>query len=456
MMTLRHARTATALGLVLAGCAAPTHSAPAPALALSDLPAVYQPVQVASNQGPQYDIPQPMTGKVVITRSQAAVPPPTPEEVARTVAEQVKRQTIADIDARFNTLANRTDTLLSQTSEVLRANNGTQQAVNQQLSAQRDIVGLTREQTQTQLAALANQVSGTRAQLAAQRQTILQPQQVAAIAARQVQQAEPRIQAIAAQTVSSAMPQMAAIAQQAVSASQPGIATLVDERVADSAPQMRALALQSVKDSEGYIRTIARTAVKDSDPDMQKALAEAATTAVKKDDRIVFAIRKVVNDQLAQQAKAQATAQQDVNIASAGLEVAQPLPPGVIPSDKQLANIAPASGPLPGSANLTTARTHTDWVDIRQYRVVVHEDSKTLEDIMTMVVKRAEPFIGPWRLKWKISPENQDILTQRFSLDVETSFQQFVNYLAQYLVNERGIKITFSLFDNDRIIVISD
>jgi hypothetical protein len=75
---------------------------------------------------------------------------------------------------------------------------------------------------------------------------------------------------------------------------------------------------------------------------------------------------------------------------------------------------------------------------------------------MNEVMTRAEPFTGPWKIKWKISDENKDILSTKFSLDTETSFDEFVSYLAQYLVNDRGVKITFSLFDRDRVIVISD
>ena len=39
-----------------------------------------------------------------------------------------------------------------------------------------------------------------------------------------------------------------------------------------------------------------------------------------------------------------------------------------------------------------------------------------------------------------------DILQEKFSLDAETTFEEFVNYLASYMVNERGVKLSFSLF----------
>jgi hypothetical protein len=31
-----------------------------------------------------------------------------------------------------------------------------------------------------------------------------------------------------------------------------------------------------------------------------------------------------------------------------------------------------------------------------------------------------------------------------------------VNYLATYMVHDRGIKLSFSLFDSERVLVISD
>ena len=262
------------------------------------------------------------------------------------------------------------------------------------------------------------------------------------------------------------------------------IRSISEQTVADATPEFRALALRTMQEGQDYIRTVARNAVQDKDPGMTEALAEAARDVITKDDRVVFAIRKAVADELqgavtgvpageSTQLGPDRTASMggDVNLDPNRLRIAQLLAPGtnqLAPDAAQLAAIAPAAGPavtmsadgrqswsVPGTS-LVRARNSADWMDIRQYKVVVHEDNQTLEELLGKVIKHAEPFTGPWQVRWKVSEPNRDILKEKFSLDAETSFEEFVSYLAQYVVNDRGVKLTFSLFDNERIIVVSD
>lgn len=257
-----------------------------------------------------------------------------------------------------------------------------------------------------------------------------------------------------------------------------------EQTVADATPEFRALALRTLQEGQDYIRTVARSAVQDKDPGMTTALADAARDVITKDDRVVFAIRKAVADELqgaVTGAPAGDTTQlgpdrnaslgTDANLDPNRLRIAQLLAPGTnlpAPDAAQLANLEPASGPtrqtgvggqqswsVPGTS-LVRARNSADWMDIRQYKVVVHEDNQTLEELLGKVIKHAEPFTGPWQVRWKVSEPNRNILQEKFSLDAETTFEQFVSYLAQYVVNDRGVKLTFSLFDNERIIVVSD
>jgi vacuolar-type H+-ATPase subunit E/Vma4 len=253
---------------------------------------------------------------------------------------------------------------------------------------------------------------------------------------------------------------------------------LAREQLADAAPEMRALALQTLSDSQDYIKTVAKDAVKDNDPAVQEALQNAAKNVIAKDNRVVFAMRQAMARQIADEAAGKpiegvdATGTAGSTLADAhGETPAIPLGNAlgddvqIDPASLQItAPQAGASATVPQilaslgghKTSLLPARSRRDWVDLRKYKVVVHEDGKTLEELMNEVMTRAEPFTGPWKIKWKISDENKDILSTKFSLDTETSFDEFVSYLAQYLVNDRGVKITFSLFDRDRVIVISD
>lgn len=107
-------------------------------------------------------------------------------------------------------------------------------------------------------------------------------------------------------------------------------------------------------------------------------------------------------------------------------------------------------------ASVTKARQRQDWMDLRQYRVAVHTDNLTLPEMLDTILKQARPYTGPWQVRWKLTSDNQDLLKETFSLDAETTFEEFINYLAQYIMNDRGVKLGFALFDRERLIVISD
>lgn len=265
------------------------------------------------------------------------------------------------------------------------------------------------------------------------------------------------------------------------------IRAIAEQTMADSTPEFRALALQTLKDGQDYIRSVARSAVQDKDPGMTSALADAARDVITKDDKVVFAIRKAVADELQGIATggtapttegARTTLGPDHNLSEAEqldpnrLRIAQLLSPEGGPAsdaaklnDSQLAAISPAAGNAivagqqswsAQGTSLMRARNRADWMDIRQYKVIVHQDDQTLDTMMANILKHAEPFTGPWQIRWKISEPNKDLMTEKFSLDAEAPFEEFVSYLAQYIVNDRGVKLSVSLFDSERIIVISD
>lgn len=270
------------------------------------------------------------------------------------------------------------------------------------------------------------------------------------------------------------------------------IRAIAEQTVAESTPEFRALALQTLKDGQDYIRSVARSAVQDKDPGMTSALADAARDVITRDDKVVFAIRKAVADELqsavtgttttAEPATgARTTLGPDHTLTEAEqldpnrLRIAQLLAPEGGPAsdaakltDAQLAAISPAAGQASAGAvvgqqswsaqgtSLMRPRNRADWMDIRQYKVVVHQDDQTLETLLGNILKHAEPFTGPWQIRWKISDSNKDLMTEKFSLDAEAPFEEFVSYLAQYIVNDRGVKLSVSLFDSERIIVISD
>ncbi|GEM_PF-6976972 len=97
-----------------------------------------------------------------------------------------------------------------------------------------------------------------------------------------------------------------------------------------------------------------------------------------------------------------------------------------------------------------------DWIDLEDYQVVMHVNNAKLEKIMEELLNRAEPYVGPWEIKWKLKDNHMDVLDERFSLDVETDFDSFTSYISNYMKSYRGFGLTFNIFRKERVLVVTD
>lgn len=385
-----------------------------------------------------------------------------------------------------NTLQNQMATSQQATQSQLAALQNTQQANTQQLQAQiamgqqaqqLALAGL-QDYTQVQLATIAAETSRTITQLAEQTQQssakmrFQTAQQLARIQSQAASNAQLLSMATAEQIGQAVLAYQQQTDQRILTPQQ--VAAIANQSVQDAAPQVRAIALQSLKDSQDYLRALTRDAVQESDPAMAQALANAARNVITKDDQVVFAIRKAVNEALSQPEillssagprtelgpdhGLAATNISDTAIDASGLGVSailSALEPaaGGTRTSRTTAQLPLIKNPY---ASVTKARQRQDWMDLRQYRVAVHTDNLTLPDMLDSILKQATPYTGPWQVRWKLTPDNQDLLKETFSLDAETTFEEFINYLAQYIMNDRGVKLGFALFDQERLIVVSD
>jgi hypothetical protein len=256
------------------------------------------------------------------------------------------------------------------------------------------------------------------------------------------------------------------------------VEALAAQKIADAEPAFEALALSTLKDAEGYVRTVARQAVIDKDPAMASALGEAVALALTQEQSpAAFSMRRAIVNELTNvvqggvsgttaattrlgndMAAVEPAAGNEEVIDAARLRLGRLLNPGVAPRDNatQMATLTPNHDPRDSLISAGRARARTDLMDLRDYKVVLHADNMTLPAILNQIIERAEPFAGPWQVRWRLKPENADLMAERFSLDAETTFSAFVSYLAQYLVNDRGVKLTFSLFDRERVVLVSD
>ena len=96
------------------------------------------------------------------------------------------------------------------------------------------------------------------------------------------------------------------------------------------------------------------------------------------------------------------------------------------------------------------------WQDIRDARINVHVQNSPFKKMVEDIIERIEPRVGPWEVQWKLTRENRDLLKQHFSLNTETTFNKFINSVASYILNLRGIELNFELFEKKRVLIISD
>ena len=96
------------------------------------------------------------------------------------------------------------------------------------------------------------------------------------------------------------------------------------------------------------------------------------------------------------------------------------------------------------------------WQDLKKAKVRVHVENKPFQALIEDVVDELEPRVGPWRIQWKITRENRDVLDERFSLNTETTFDRFISSVAAFMLNYRGLELNFEQFEKERVLVISD
>jgi hypothetical protein len=190
---------------------------------------------------------------------------------------------------------------------------------------------------------------------------------------------------------------------------------------------IRTVAGEVLADSENYLRDLTKEELESNTDFIQENARQVILGA---DDKVAFAIKTLSRE-----------ADQEDLFAAAGT--------GNLSADgiTMRAKTEPGMGYFPPSG---------EWIPLKDYKVILHEDNVRLQNLVRNVLDRAAPYTGPWTLKWKLAPENADILNERFSLDAEVPFENFASYLQRYVLQDRGVDLQFKLFDAERILVISD
>ena len=454
------------VGTVLFTRILPTDNAPtATELATRMAELERQQVETRTYAAMQAELAQAKAEKEAIATTMAAATQHVATQTAATEA-RLRDETRREL-ASVQELAN---TRLSAIEQMTRDNRALASAETARMEA------ALRAYAEAQLAAVRSETSATIAALAAsyQLQTAQLQQQAEESLQTLYQQATATAERLVNERAKEMAEQVATLQNSTLTEAQ--VKALTTQALDDAQPQFQALALQTLKDAQGYVKTLAQGAVADADPAMQQALGKAVGQALAEEKSpAAFSMRRAIVDELSTLTSAatsgtatMATRLGDdvepaagpndtIALDAARLRLGRLLTPGAVAagSDTQTAML-----PVPDSqavqASISRTRMRTDLMNIRDYKVVVHADNQTLPEMMAEIMNRAEPFAGPWQVRWKLKPENQDLLTEKFSLDAETTFAEFVGYLAQFMVNDRGVKLSFSLFDRERVMLVSD
>lgn len=95
-------------------------------------------------------------------------------------------------------------------------------------------------------------------------------------------------------------------------------------------------------------------------------------------------------------------------------------------------------------------------ISLNNVRLVLDVEDTTLADVMTKIVEQASAYTGRWTVKWRLKPENQDLLTERVNITAEAPFGEFVALLTERIRNLTGTQIYVTVFQGSRMILVSD
>lgn len=95
-------------------------------------------------------------------------------------------------------------------------------------------------------------------------------------------------------------------------------------------------------------------------------------------------------------------------------------------------------------------------VSLEGIRVVLDVDNVSLREMMTKIVTQAAAYTGPWTVKWRLRPENMDLLDERVNLTAEANFGEFCDLMTERVKNMSGIQLYVTAFASSRVLMIAD
>ncbi|MFO0500082.1 MAG: hypothetical protein ACK5YK_00175 [Pseudomonadota bacterium] len=95
-------------------------------------------------------------------------------------------------------------------------------------------------------------------------------------------------------------------------------------------------------------------------------------------------------------------------------------------------------------------------VRLEDIKLVVDVENATLRQVVQSVVGQAAQHTGPWRVKWRLKPENMGLLEEQVNLTAEAPFGTFFALLAERVKNLTGTQLYVTVFSAARVILVTD
>jgi hypothetical protein len=111
-------------------------------------------------------------------------------------------------------------------------------------------------------------------------------------------------------------------------------------------------------------------------------------------------------------------------------------------------HITPTTVFVPGGAPQETR--------LEDIKLVVDVENATLRRVVQDVVAQAAQHTGPWRVKWRLKPENMGLLDEQVNLTAEAPFGAFFALLAERVKNLTGTQLYVTVFGAARVILVTD
>ncbi len=88
--------------------------------------------------------------------------------------------------------------------------------------------------------------------------------------------------------------------------------------------------------------------------------------------------------------------------------------------------------------------------------LVLDVENASLRQVVNEVMQQAAHYSGPWRVKWRLKPENMGLLEEKVNLTAEAPLGEFFGLLTERIKNLTGTQLFVTVFGGARIILVAD